>query len=104
MTAETFDLDAPTLAAIAGMAAVTYFTRILGFWLVSRISVRGRGKAALEAVPGAVLTAVIAPMVMAGPAEAIAAIVTLAVARYAPFILAVAAGVIAVALLRALVP
>jgi len=102
--AEAFDLDALTLAAIAGMAAVTYFTRFVGFWMVSRISLGRRGQAALEAVPGAVLTAVIAPMVIAGPAEAIAAVVTLAVARYAPFILAVTAGVLAVALLRAVMP
>lgn len=100
MSAETLGIDAPTLAAILGMAAATYLTRVFGFWLVGLVPIRGRARAALEAVPGAVLTAVIAPMVIAGPAEAVAALVTLAVARHAPVPVAVVGGVAAVALLR----
>ena len=104
MTAADFGVDAATLAAILGMAGATYLTRIFGFWLVSRIAIRGRTQAALEVIPGAVLTAVIAPMVIAGPAEAIAAIVTLVAARYVPVMVAVICGVVVVAVLRALIP
>jgi uncharacterized membrane protein len=85
------------------MAAATYLTRVFGFWLVSLVSIRGRARAALEAVPGAVLTAAIAPMVIAGPAEAVAAVATLAIARYAPVIVAVVGGVATVAALRAVI-
>jgi uncharacterized membrane protein len=94
-------VDPAALIAIAGMAVATYATRISGYWLFRRLSLGGRTKAALEAVPGAVLTAVIAPSVLAtGPAEWIAAIVTLATARKVPVIIAIACGVLTVAILR----
>jgi branched chain amino acid efflux pump len=89
------------IAAIAGMGLVTYGTRALGFWLVNRITLGARLKAALEAMPGAILMAVIAPIVLAtGPAESLAALATLLVARKAPIIVAIACGVASVALLR----
>src|SRR5690606_6670358 len=52
-------LDPYTLAAILGMAAATYLTRIGGWALVRWVAPTGRVKVALEAVPGAVLAAVI---------------------------------------------
>lgn len=97
-------LDPLVLAAILGMALATYGTRIAGYWLVSRIAVRGRLAGALEAVPGAVLTALIAPMALAtGPAETLAAGITLLLAWRLPVIVAVAGGVLGVVALRALV-
>ena len=60
-------------------------------------------KAGLEAVPLAVLTALIAPTVLAtGPAESLAAIVTLLLAWRLPVLAAILGGIAAVVLLRAL--
>ncbi len=97
-------LDPQTLVAILAMAAVTYLARISGFWLVRRVPLRGRLAAGLEAVPGAVLIALIAPLVLAeGLAESFAAILVVLVALRAPTLIAVVVGVAAVALLRALI-
>lgn len=96
-------LDPLVLAAILAMALATYATRFLGFWLVRHRSVGGRLAGALEAVPGAVLTALIAPMAFAtGPAESIAALLTVLIAWRLPLIAAVAGGCLAVVALRAL--
>ncbi len=94
-------LDPLALVAILGMAAVTFVTRVSGYWLVSRFALRGRLAAGLEAIPGAVLLSVIAPTVLAtGPAESLAAVITFVVARRAPMLAAVAAGVTSVVALR----
>lgn len=94
-------IDPTTLAAIAVMAVATYLTRIAGYWLVRYFTLTGRSAAALEAVPGAVLIALIAPMVLAtGPAESGAALVTILVARRGAMLPAVVGGVAAAALLR----
>lgn len=96
-------LEPLVLAAIAGMALATYATRIAGFWLVGRTLVRGRAAAALEAVPGTVLTALVAPTALAtGPAETGAALVTVLLARRLPVVVAVAGGVASVVALRGL--
>lgn len=74
-------LDPAILAAIAAMALATYATRLGGLYLMRAVSVRGRLKAALDALPPAILMAVIAPTVFAtGPAESLAAAVTAAAA------------------------
>ncbi|MEO3428034.1 AzlD domain-containing protein [Pelagibius sp. CAU 1746] len=96
-------LDPLSLAAILAMAASTYFTRIFGYWLVRRRTVTGRMASALEAVPGAILTAIIAPMAFAtGAAESGAALLTVLLALRLPLIVAVAGGCLAVVALRAL--
>lgn len=96
-------LDPLTLTAIAATAAATYFTRVFGYWLVRRTTVSGRLASALEAVPGAVLTALIAPMAFAtGPAESGAALITVLLALRLPLIVAVAGGCLAVVGLRLL--
>ena len=95
------NVDPATLAAIAAMAIVTWGTRVAGLWLVRFIPLTGRGVAALEAVPTAVLMSVIAPMVfMTGPAETIAASITLLAAFRLPLMAAVLVGVAAVVGLR----
>lgn len=100
--AEAFDL--PTALTILAMAVATYLTRISGYWLVRRVAIVGRGKAALEAMPGSVLIALIAPMIFAtGPAETLAAVVTLALAWRLPAIVAVVGGVASVVALRMLI-
>jgi uncharacterized membrane protein len=94
-------LDPITLAAITAMAVATYLTRIAGYWLVRHVTLTGRAATALEAVPGAVLIALIAPMVLAtGPAESGAALVTILIARRGAMLPAVVGGVAAVALFR----
>lgn len=97
-------MNAATLAAILGMAAATYLTRIAGLWLVQRIRIEGRAAGALEAIPPAVLMAVIAPMALAtGPAETLAALVAAVAATRLPLLLVVVVGVGAVVAFRSLI-
>lgn len=94
-------VDPITLTAILGMAIVTYLTRVGGYWLVGRFTLGARAQAALDAVPGAVLISVIAPMALAtGWPETVAAIVAVLAALRLPLLAAVAVSVAAVALLR----
>jgi uncharacterized membrane protein len=54
-------LDGTTLAAIVVMAVLTYATRLACYALVRRLPLSPRGRRALDAVPGAVLVALVAP-------------------------------------------
>jgi uncharacterized membrane protein len=97
-------LDSATLFAILGMAAATYGTRIAGLFIADRLVLSGRAKAAFEAIPAAVLVAVIAPMVLAtGPAETLAALVTAVAAARLPLIGTIMVGIAAVVLLRGVI-
>jgi len=89
------------LLAILLMGLATYGTRVAGLFLAARLPDGGRMRAALEALPPAVLTAVVAPAVMAGPAEALAAAVTALAAVRLPLLVAVVLGVVTVTMLRA---
>jgi uncharacterized membrane protein len=66
------------------------------------VVMKGRLKAALDALPPAILMAVIAPTILTtGLAESIAAVLTAAVAfMRAPLVVTVLTGVISVVLLR----
>lgn len=90
------------LLAILAMALATYATRATGLLLADRILQTGRVRAALDALPPAVLTAVIAPAALSGPAEAGAAAITILAAMRLPLLGVVAVGVGAVVLLRLL--
>ncbi|WVT74343.1 AzlD domain-containing protein [Sinorhizobium chiapasense] len=95
----TIDLDA--LLAIVAMAAATIATRIAGLVLIRYVTIGENQKRALEAIPPAVLMAVIAPTALVtGPAETIAAAATAVAATRLPLLASVAVGVISVALLR----
>ena len=97
-------LDPATVLAIAGMAVVTYLNRVSGLVLVRFVRLEGRTKAALDALPPAILMAVIAPMVLTrGPAETAAAVITMIAALRLPLIAAVAIGVASVVALRHLI-
>ena len=62
-----------TIWIILAGAAATYFTRIGGYLVVSRFTLHRRIEAALNAVPAAVLTTLVAPsMLNAGPNEWVA--------------------------------
>lgn len=94
-------LDPITVIAIIGMAIGTYLTRVTGLILVQRFPLRGRLAAGLEAVPGAILIAVIAPTILAtGVAETVAALVTVLLAQRFPTLVAIAGGVGSVVVLR----
>lgn len=97
-------LDTQTVLAILGMAIVTYATRIAGLALAGRLDLSPRAQAAFDAIPPAVLIAVIAPSALAtGWAETGAAIVAGIAATRLPLLAVVAVGVVAVVGLRALV-
>jgi uncharacterized membrane protein len=97
-------LDTNTLLAIIAMAVATYFTRVGGLWLLQLANVKGRARSAMDALPPAVLMAVIAPTVLAtGVAETIAAGITLLAAFRLPLLPAVVIGVFSVVALRALI-
>lgn len=52
------------------MAVVTCATKVGGFWLLGRIEVGDRTEAGLEALPGAIIVAIVAPeLAGGGPAE-----------------------------------
>ncbi|NIX76439.1 AzlD family protein [Microvirga terricola] len=94
-------IDMTTFGAILAMAIVTYFTRIAGLFVADRLVLSGRAKAAFDAIPPAVLIAVIAPTALTtGWAEAIAAAITAFVAFRLPLLATVAVGVVSVVLLR----
>ncbi|HEX7126293.1 MAG TPA: AzlD domain-containing protein [Thermodesulfobacteriota bacterium] len=95
-------VDPATLATIVAMAVVTYLTRIAGLFVAGRLALRGRARAAFDAIPPAVLVAVIAPTALAtGWPETAAALVTAAAATRLPLLATIAVGVAAVVALRA---
>jgi uncharacterized membrane protein len=94
-------VDPATFAAILVMAAITYGTRISGLFLAGRLALRGRTKAAFDAIPAAVLVAIIAPAALAtGPAESAAAAVTALAATRLPLLATIITGVASVVLFR----
>lgn len=94
-------LDTLNLIAILGMAAVTYLTRIAGLALAGRLDLSRRAQAAFDAIPPAVLVAVIAPSALAtGWAETGAALLAALAATRLPLLAVVAVGVLAVVGLR----
>ena len=85
-------------------AVATYITRAAGHAVLSRFgALHFRVEAALEAVPIAVLSALIAPsLVSRGPAEAAALVVAGLVSLRLQMTATVAAGLLAVVAFRAL--
>jgi uncharacterized membrane protein len=95
------NLDLQLVLTILGMGAVTYASRIGGYLLLRRLPVQGRVKAGLEAVPIAILTAIIAPAALAaGPADALAAVITLLLALRFPVLVSMIGGIGSAVLLR----
>jgi uncharacterized membrane protein len=93
--------DATTILAILAMAVVTYITRVAGLFVADRLVLTGRAKAAFDAIPPAVLVAVIAPTALTtGWAEAFAAAITALAAFRLPLLGTVFVGVASVVLLR----
>lgn len=92
------------LIILAG-ALATYATRIGGHLVLSRFrTVPPRLDAALNAVPAAVLTTLVAPeLITHGLAEAIALATAFVVALRFPFLVVLVAGWISVVVLRGLI-
>jgi uncharacterized membrane protein len=88
--------------AIVGMALATYATRVAGLFLMRGVVVKGRLKAALDALPPAILMAVIAPTILTtGNAERIAAVLTATSAFFRlPLIVTILVGVVSIVALR----
>jgi uncharacterized membrane protein len=96
-----FAVDPWTLAAILGMALTTYATRVAGLFLRMTKEPSPRAQAALDAIPAAVLIAVIAPvMLTTGWPETIAAALTALAATRLPLVATVAFGAASVVALR----
>jgi uncharacterized membrane protein len=97
-------VDPVFLLAVVLMGLATYGTRVSGYLLLRGVKIEGRMKAAMDAVPPAILTAVIAPAVfMQGWAEVLAGVLTaIAALLRAPLLVVIAVGVISVVAFRAL--
>ncbi|MGU3361273.1 AzlD family protein [Methylobacterium sp. M6A4_1b] len=94
-------LDSSTVATIVGMAIVTYLTRIGGLALGGRFEFGPRAQAALDAIPSAVLIAVIAPAMLAtGWRETVASVITGLAATRLPLLATIVIGVLAIVALR----
>lgn len=97
-------IDPTTLLAILGMAVATYLTRIAGLFVAGNLRLTGRAKAAFDAIPPAVLIAVIAPSALAtGWRETLAAAIAALAATRLPLLAVVGVGVAAVVALRHLI-
>lgn len=96
------NLDLDTFLAILAMAAATALTRLSGVFLLRYLTIGDETREALDAIPPAVLMAVIAPTAFAtGWAETIACAATAISASRMPMLASIALGVAVVALLRA---
>ncbi len=95
-------IDVRTIATICAMAAVTYATRIFGYWMADRRSLSPRLRRLLEHVPGTVLISIVAPAAArGGVAEAIAIAATAVTAlRSKNLLLSMAVGVVTVWVMR----
>lgn len=94
-------IDATTFFTIVLMAGVTYLTRIGGYVVLRNRTLSGRATAVMEAAPGCVLIAVIAPaFVLKSPADILALAVTLVAATRLSMLPTVLIGVASAGLLR----
>jgi uncharacterized membrane protein len=95
-------MHSEVVVTILGMAVVTYRTRASGLWLVGRMGPSPRLNAALRHLPGAVLVALVSPIVLGnGPSGMLAALATVLVtARTGNFLSALGVGVRTVWVLR----
>ncbi len=95
-------MNTSAVLAILGMGIATYLTRLSGFYLLRGLNVSGRSKAALDALPPAVLMAVIAPVILTtGWAESIAAAITAVAAFFRlPLTVTIIVGIVSVVALR----
>lgn len=98
-------LDAGNLLLIALVTAVTLAIRMGGALIMAHISLGPSARAAFEAMPVAVMTAVLAPAALTqGLPEALAATVAVLVGLRAPMYATILTGMISVVVFRVLLP
>jgi uncharacterized membrane protein len=98
---DALQVDPLTLVAILAMALTTYATRLAGLFVNLHHAPSPRAQAAFDAIPPAVLIAVIAPTLLAtGWPETIAAALTALAATRLPLVATVAFGAASVVALR----
>lgn len=72
-------------AVLAAMTVTVYLTRAGGYWLIGRVTIGPRLRRMLDALPGAVIAATVAPILLHGGIRAVvatvAAMLTMLVAR-----------------------
>jgi len=91
-----------SLLAIVALAIATVLMRSVGFWLMAHVPLTARVRRMLEALPGAIVAAIVLPIIAKSGPVAVIAIIAAAAAmilRRNAF-LAVAAGMVAAALAR----
>jgi uncharacterized membrane protein len=94
-------IHASTVLAIVLMAAATYLTRVIGYVGLRNRTLSPRAQTVMEAAPGCVLIAVIAPnFVSERPADLAALAITVVAATRFSILPTVLIGVAAAALLR----
>ena len=100
-----WDLTAAEFFTILAMACATYFTRVSGWLFLRGCTLSPRMRKLLDAAPGCVMTAVVAPAFMTTvPADLIALAAAIAVSRRGSLGLTVVAAIAADALLRHIGP
>jgi uncharacterized membrane protein len=94
--------NAGVWAVIFAMAAVTYVTRFGGFLLMGYVPLTGRVRAFLQALPGAVVVAIVLPIAVRDglPAIVAVAVALAAMAWRRNDLIAVVCGVGVAALIR----
>ena len=94
-------IDPQTFIAILAMALTTYATRVAGLFVRLHHTPSAPAQAALDAIPPAVLIAVVAPTMLAtGWPETIATALTALAATRLPLVATVAFGAASVVALR----
>jgi uncharacterized membrane protein len=98
-------LDPLSFAAIGGMALATFLLRMGGVWMAGRKASSPFFRTCMRHAPGAILTALLAPLILAGgvPALGGACVTFLASRRTGNLAVAMLTGVIAFVALERLV-
>lgn len=90
---------------IVVMALVTYLTRVAGYLIFRNATLSSRTVQVMEAAPGCVLIAVIAPHFATGrAADLLALMITIASASRFPLLVTVITGIAAAGILRYWLP
>jgi uncharacterized membrane protein len=70
------------LALLAAMIMAVYLTRAGGYWLIGRVTIGPRLQRMLNALPGAVIAATVAPILVQGGLRALLAMLAAGIVMY----------------------
>jgi uncharacterized membrane protein len=68
--------------ALAAMTVTVFLSRAGGYWLIGRVTIGPRLRRMLDALPGAVIAASVAPVMLHGGVRAISAMLAAAVVMF----------------------